>query len=102
MRDTLSQADDRPTVRDVTWETPPERSGYDWAAIAVQLRSRPGEWARIFDSDRISLVNAIRQGSVSPLDPTLGFEVLTRNNVRSPIRKCSLYMRWNPPPREEA
>lgn len=83
-------------VASVTWEAPPTdgRVVYDWTAIAKKLKSRPGQWAKVFDDDRTSLVNAIRQGAVRPLAPSLGFEVRTRNNVREPIRKCSLYMRY--------
>jgi hypothetical protein len=102
VRRILSQADKEPTTEWVTWEAPPPpRSGYDWMEIANQLRSRPGEWAKIFDDGRISIVNAIRQGNVGALNPVLGFEVRTRNNVRAPVRKCSLYMRWNPPSQKE-
>jgi hypothetical protein len=98
----MTKADEPPpVVSDVTWEAPPagKRTKYDWTMIAKHLRSRPGEWAKVFDDDRTSLVNAIRQGAVKPLAPDLGFEVRTRNNVRAPIRKCSLYMRYVP--REE-
>jgi len=84
-------------IADVTWEDPPAtRRRYDWDAIAAKLRDKPGEWAKVFEYDRTSTVNAIRQGAITPLSPALGFEVRTRNNVRHPIRMCSLYMRWNP------
>lgn len=85
-------------VSDVVWEEPgPARQRrYDWSAIAAHLQANPGEWARIFERDRTSLVNAIRQGAVKPLDPALGFEVRTRNNVRAPDRVCTLYMRYVP------
>lgn len=93
----MTKADEQPpVVSDVVWEPPPvsTRTRYDWAAIADHLRSRPNEWANIFHNDRTSLVNAIRQGAVKPLALDLGFEIRTRNNVRAPIRKCSLYMRY--------
>ena len=85
----------------VSWELPPlseaeERVRYDWTKIAAQLRRRPGEWAKIFEDDRTSVVNAIRQGAVKSLHPDSGFEVRTRNNVRRPVRKCSLYLRYVP------
>lgn len=83
-------------VRSVTWEAPPEPSmRYDWTAIADQLRGNPGQWARIFESDKTSIVNAIRQGAIRPLDDDC-FEIRTRNNVRSPERRCTLYMRYVP------
>lgn len=82
----------------VGWEIPPPegRNKYDWHAIADVLRSKPGTWAKIFDDDRVSIVNALRQGSVRVLAPSEGYEVRTRNNVRYPERRCTLYMRWNP------
>jgi hypothetical protein len=95
----MSEADQR--VSEVEWGPPPkseaeERVRYDWDKIAKQLRARPGEWAKIFEDDRTSVVNAIRQGAVKPLQPALGFEVRTRNNVRYPVRRCSLYLRYVP------
>lgn len=90
-------------VVDLVWEQPPEKRDqkYNWSQIAAQLKARPGEWARVFAYDRTSIVNAIRQGAVRPLDPQLGFEVRTRNNVRSPVRMCSLFMRYNPDGKED-
>lgn len=92
-------ADNKPLVADVTWEDlpPPTGATYDWTAIASALKSRPGEWAKVFENDRASLAVAIRQGSVNALRPDLGFESRTRNNVRSPRRTCTLYMRWVDP-----
>jgi len=89
---------EREPVSDVVWEAPTEsqRGRYDWAAIGRQLRSRPGVWAKVFENDRTSIVNAIRQGAIGPLDPRDGFQVRTRNNVRYPVRRCSLYMRYVP------
>lgn len=84
---------------DVVWEEPPAtptRARYDWGWVADQLRSRPRVWAKVFDDDRTSLVNAIRQGKVPDLDPAKGFQVRTRNNVRYPVRRCTLYMRYIP------
>lgn len=69
---------------------------YDWAKIAEQLRSDPGEWYKIFDHDRTSLVTGIRQGGVTHLRAEDGFEVMTRNNIREPRRMCTLYLRYNP------
>jgi len=84
-------------IGEVTWEDPsPPKQAYDWEAIAATLRESPMAWALIFEWDRTSLVNAIRQNSVAAIRPSDGFEVRTRNNQREPHRMCSLYMRWNP------
>jgi|SRR6478752_2268637 len=88
-------------ITEVSWESPPhslaeERVRYDWNKIAAKLKRRPGEWAKVFENDRTSVVNAIRQGGVVALHPDLGFEVRTRNNVRAPVRKCDLYLRYVP------
>lgn len=94
----MTEAEQRKkTVRSVTWEEPAEpEMRYDWAAIAEEVKSKPREWAKIFDNDKTSIVNAIRQGAIRPLSPDLGFEVRTRNNVRFPERKCTLFMRYVP------
>lgn len=80
----------------VEFEDPPEtRVKYDWPLIADKLRAHPMRWAKVFDLDRTSVVNAIRQGAIAAVKPDLGFEVRTANNQRSP-RRCTLYMRYNP------
>lgn len=84
---------------DIEWvkSLPPHgRSAYDWEAIAAQLRRRPMKWGRIFVEDKASIPNAVRQGSVAAVHPNLGFEVTTKNNVRTPTRTCSMFMRYNP------
>lgn len=79
------------------WKNPPpKRQSYDWGKIANDLRARPMEWALIFKNDRTSLVNALRQGSITALHADLGFEIRTANNTREPIRVCDLYLRYNP------
>jgi hypothetical protein len=92
---------ERILVGSVEWESPapPANVKYDWQSIAEQLRERPGEWAKVFEKDRVSLVNALRQSKMNALLPSDGFEILTRNNVRAsgPARTCTLYMRWTPP-----
>lgn len=88
--------DDEP-VSGVTWEPPPHKTTYDWTTIAAQLRARPMEWGKIFDGDRVSVANAIRQRSVAAVHPDLGFEVLTGNNRRDgSVRTCTLWLRYNP------
>lgn len=83
---------------EVTWESPPPigQGRYDWAVIAEKLKTQPGEWAKVFDEDKTSIVNAIRQGKIRVVAPELGFQVRTANNVRRPVRTCSLYLRYNP------
>ncbi len=83
---------------EVTWESPPPvgQGRYDWAVIAEKLRTQPGEWAKIFDTDKTSIVNAIRQGNVKAIRPEDGFQIRTANNVRRPVRTCTLYMRYLP------
>lgn len=96
----MSEAE-RQLVASVEWTepAPPAHVKYDWKLIAEQLRERPGEWAKVFEKDRVSLVNALRQSKMKALLPSEGFEVLTRNNVRGAgsERTCTLYMRWVPP-----
>jgi len=93
----MTKAEESEPVSDVTWEEPEElRTRYDWPVIAEKLRANPNEWAKVFEDDKTSLVNAIRQGAIRVLDPTLGFQVRTRKNVRQPERRCALYMRYVP------
>lgn len=83
----------------VTWQEPPPRPvRYDWTAIAALLQRKPGQWALIYERDRVSVANAVRQGDVAAVHPDLGFEVRTANTVQGvgPAKTCSLYMRWNP------
>lgn len=82
---------------EVTWESPPVvgQGRYDWPVIAEKLKTQPGEWAKVFDKDKTSVVNALRQGKIAVLHPDLGFEIRTANNVRKP-RTCSLYLRYMP------
>jgi hypothetical protein len=93
----MARDEDDP-VTEVVWESPPSSSKnrFDWDVIAKSLREAPMVWGKVFDQDRTSVVNALRQGSIKALHPSLGFELRTRNNVREPIRLCTLYMRYNP------
>ena len=84
------------------WETPPPASTYDWHEVAGTLRAHPGQWLKVFDEGPVSIVNAIRQQTISALTPLWrdshpeigGFEVTTRNNVVGPPRTATLYLRW--------
>lgn len=84
------------------WEEPPPRTSYDWPGVAAVLRQHPNEWRLIFERDRVAVPNAIRQGSISALRPTRGFEVRTANNkTAAGGRTCSLYLRYVPEKDEE-
>jgi len=79
------------------WESPPPRTAYDWSGIAAVLREHPGEWRLIFERDRVSLANAVRQGSIAALRPELGFQVRTaQNKTGADGRTCALYLRYAP------
>lgn len=82
----------------VKFGTPPPRrkSPYDWDSIAAQLREKPGEWARIFEGDKASLVTAIRIDGIKALRASKGFETRTANNTRDYPRTCDLWMRYVP------
>jgi len=82
----------------LTWERPPARSRatYQWSQIAIELRANPMAWAKIDDTVRTSIINALRQGSIRVLHPDFGFEVRTTNNVRDSPRTATLFLRWNP------
>lgn len=84
-----------PGVNQVVWTNPPTKTNYDWVRIAKRLRAKPGKWAKVFDHDRTSVANAIRQGRVRALRPDEGFEVRTTNNERGTPRMCTMYLRWN-------
>ena len=85
----------------MSWESPPPTGhGYDWAAIAGQLRARPNEWLKVFDDGPLSIINAIRQAQIAALRPAFrpgvesGIQVRTRNNQPGPPRTATMYLRW--------
>jgi hypothetical protein len=92
------------TADAMQWETPPRPShGYDWADIARDLRANPNRWLKVFEAGPVSIVNAIRQASITALQPIhrpgrdgYGFEVKTYNNSLERPRTCTLYLRWVP------
>lgn len=92
------QTDKDNTVSQVKWQAPPAgKVKYDWGKIAVRLRTKPGEWALVFQQDRLSVANAIRSGRVKDIRPEDGFEVRTANTITTVRpRVCSLYLRYNP------
>lgn len=80
------------------WEDPPPKpETYDWKAIADGLRANPMRWRKVFDADRSTIPNAIRQGKIPALHDT-GFEVRTSNNTRGSVgpRVCTMFLRFNP------
>ena len=97
----------------MTWEAPPPPASgtgsgaYNWPDIARQVRAKPGEWLRVFENGPISIVNAVRQGSMTAINPTrrltdkhAGFEIRTRNNKAGPPKTADLYLRWWDPESE--
>lgn len=93
------QVDDEYAVTKVSFkEDPPPRRDrrYHWEQIAAQLRAHPGEWAKVFDDDKNSIVTAIRQQKVKPMRSDVGIEIRTSNNVVHPVRRCTLWARYVP------
>lgn len=90
---------------DFVLEDPPNQPKFDWEVIAEKARANPGQWGKVFDNERISLVEAIRQGSIAALRPADGYEIATRNNKRvtgedgKERRTCTLYLRYVKPKR---
>lgn len=80
----------------VKFGEPPVGRGhdYDWADIAEQLRKRPGEWALVFENDKVTYANAMKQGGIRALAPDQGFEYRTTDNTREYPRTCTLWMRY--------
>ena len=91
---------DQPLVKKISWEDPPRarRDMNDWPSLARKLRTRPGQWAKVWDDGPISVVNAIRQGGIVALAPEKGFQARTRNNHvnEDGSRSCTLYLRYVP------
>jgi hypothetical protein len=79
------------------WDSPPPKTAFDWDQIAQDLRGKPMEWVQFKDRVKVSVVNALRQGSVPILHPDLGFQVEQRNTVKVPRPPtCNLWLRYNP------
>lgn len=78
-------------------DPPPLAPKHDWPQLARVLRSKPMRW-RKFERERATVPNAIRQGKIPSVSSERGFEIETRNNIRSSIgpRTCTLYIRYNP------
>ena len=80
----------------VGWSDPPGRTRYDWDTIAEGIEAKPMAWYKVFEKDRTSVANAVRQGAVSRVKPIYGFETRTANNVVGPPRTCTFWIRYNP------
>jgi len=77
----------------------PRRTGeYDWQAIARKLRQRPGEWALIFEGDRMTYVTAFRLNSLKDL-PLDEFEVRTVNTTKGITKAQAAEQGIEPEPR---
>lgn len=84
---------------DMAWEPPPvPPHGYDWDDISSQLDRRPNQWLRVGDNIQLSVINAIRQGSVRAFRPIhvrgragYGYEVRTANNSNG---TATLFLRY--------
>jgi hypothetical protein len=85
-------------MADQVWaDEPPEitvvrRGRYDWAKIADDLRSRPGEWLLIDKEAGLGVYSAIKRDKMSDLrDDEWEFIPTTRNNDRE-TGTCELWM----------
>lgn len=85
------------TINSVDFDrSPPAKARFDWDAISQQLRAHPMQWAMVFEHGKVSVANAVRQGSINAVHPDYGFEVRTSDNVRGEVRTCTLWLRFNP------
>ena len=80
-------------------DNPPiiRNGSYDWWAISRALRANPNEWALLAEHERQSLVVTLRSGGIKAMKPEDGYQVTTRNNVRTDPRRCDIYIRWVDP-----
>jgi hypothetical protein len=72
-------------MSELVWEEPPARTSRtatrDHAAIAAQLKSRPGQWAVIEAGERNNMNNVamrIKRGDLPAYRPAGAFEAVTR------------------------
>jgi hypothetical protein len=70
----------------------------NWTEVAEQCRANPGEWHLVAEDAPHSFYVSVRQGGVTAVRPSVGFEVTTRNNHRDEDgrRRADLYLRYNP------
>lgn len=70
---------------------------YDWIAIRTKIRERPNEWLLVAEGAKISVANAIRQGSIKDFSPKDGYVITTVNNDRTVVpATCDLYVKYDP------
>lgn len=70
---------------------------YDWDQITAQLRAHPMQWAQIAKQGKESTANAIREGKVSGIHPSNGYEVTARDTKRdAKPRTADIFVRYNP------
>lgn len=78
--------------RVIRWEAPPPRTRHDdparpqphskHAALAADLRGRPGEWALVLIASKgsaTSIANTINNGIIAEFRPSGTFEAVTRS-----------------------
>ena len=83
----------------VTWEDPPEPGGRNpygrHAAIAAELKARPGEWAKVVVEGNLSDSAAIRNGLYKAYQPARSFEAVARNTRKvDGHTRCDIYARY--------
>lgn len=81
-------------MTDVQWEEPPARkcnARKDWASIAAQLRSRPGQWAVIDTDAAVSAAANFRRG-VNRSFPVGDFEFRAHGTNNNRVEK--IYARF--------
>jgi hypothetical protein len=74
---------------------PPERSKWDWGAVAYAVKKADGDWVKIDPGEPtlVSTVYALKRGNMKDIDPDL-YDFTTRDNTTPPSRTCTLYMRF--------
>jgi hypothetical protein len=84
---------------ELEWENPPSRgaSGLDHLAIASELRTHPGKWAKITRTSQ-KLAADIRRGVLVAYRPVGAFEAVSRNggfsDNGSKTRIADIYVRY--------
>jgi len=73
---------------------PPEKSKWDWGAVALAVEQADGDWVKIDPGEPmlVSTVYALKRGNMTAINPDL-YDFTTRDNTLPPSRTCTLYMR---------
>lgn len=74
-------------------EPPPSKRGArpgKWSRIADQLREHPGQWAQVAEGTYSTMVNNIKKGNYSGMEPG-EFEAVSRNTHDG---KCDVWARY--------